>query len=830
MRLMNNMTKKIIIFIAAIAMIQVNIFAAKQTGSVKGRIVENSSKEAVSFATVALQSGETIKGGGITNEDGIFIIENVAPGNYTFLVSFIGQKSFSKEITVNGETLDMGDIGIDLNVQMLEGARVTAKRPVIEQQFDKIVMNVSEAVSTQGSNALEVLRKAPGVAIDKDGNVTLNGQAVSVWIDGRPSYLSGSDLEALLQSTDGNTIDKIEIISHPSAKYDAAGGGGIIDIKTKRNFLQGFNGSATLSYTATNSDPYVQTANGTLNLNYRTEKTNTFLTYSPRFSEDYAHFDSWTLFGNNYNMRQVSESDYLFTRKSNYFRVGNDYFINKKNTLGFIVTGMFRNNTESPYYGSWTEIWANGTLNTKEVSEIESTGGNNNLSANVNYTGVIDATKGEEVTINLDYNRNNFNRDNFQSNKFVDPLDGTTILGISNTFRATSDQAIDIYGVKVDYEKIVWKSGKLEAGIKYAHTYTDNNTLREDQVGGVWTKNDNLSSIFNYSEQISAAYASLAKMFNMKWIFKVGLRAEYTHSNGDWISANDKTTKSYINFFPTIYAGYNPSQNWRYSLSYTIRVNRPGFGQLNPYRQYVDANSAMEGNPDLNPQFTDQVSASIGYGSHFTLAGIFQNSRSMIMQAPYIEPDGSKTMRWENFGTMQIMGGALSITELPFTKWLIFNGNLFVASTSNTSSDDSYSKKGIMNTMYGNLTFLLPKSWKLEMGVTRQGRISAGYLNVDPQYMVFGGIKKTLLDGKGILTINFNDIFNSSATKVGSEDKTGKTIYFIDQKFSGQNIRVSFSYSFGQAKASKRRNVGNLEESSRIGESSGGISTSTNIN
>ena len=823
------MTKKLILFIAAITMISVNTIAAKQVGSIKGRIIENGTKEAVAFATIILQSADEIKGGGTTNEDGTFIIDNVTPGNYIFSVSFIGYKSFSKEITVSDESLDMGEIGIDIDAELLEGAKVTAKRPVIEQQLDKIVMNVSEAVTTQGSNALEVLRKAPGVAIDKDGNVTLNGQAVSVWIDGRPSYLSGSDLEALLQSTDGNTIDKIEIISHPSAKYDAAGGGGIIDIKTKKNFLKGFNGSATLSYTATNSDPYVQTANGTLNLNYRTEKTNTFLTYSPRFSEDYASFDSWSLFGNNYNMKQVSESDYLFTRNSHYFRLGNDYFINKRNTFGFIVSGVLRNNTERPYYGSWTETWIDGVLNKKETSEIESTGDNNNLTANINYTGVIDATKGEEITINLDYNRNNFNKDNFQSNKIVDPLNGS-ILGVSNTFRAFSDQEIDIYGIKADYEKIVWKTGKLEAGIKYAHTYTDNNTLREDQIGNVWTKNNNLSSVFKYSEQISAAYLSIAKMFNMKWTAKAGLRAEYTLANGDWISANDKTTKNYINLFPTIYVGYNPSQNWRYSISYTIRVNRPSFSQLNPFRLYVDATSAVEGNPDLNPQFTDQVSASIGHGSHFSLAGIFQNSRSMIMQAPHIEPDGAKLMKWENFGTMQIIGGVFSITEFPVTKWLFFNGNLFVGSTSNTSSDNTYSKKGVMNNAYGNLTFLLPKDWKLEMGIFRQGSISAGYLNVDPQYMVFGGIKKNLLDGRGILTINFNDIFNTSATKVGSEDNTGRTIYFIDQRFHQQNIRVSFSYSFGQAKASKRRNVGNMEESSRIGESSSGISTSTNIN
>ncbi|HPS25379.1 MAG TPA: carboxypeptidase-like regulatory domain-containing protein, partial [Bacteroidales bacterium] len=192
-------------------------FSASNTTVVNGRVIDKNSGNPLSYATVAIRNDEDVVVAGATSaEDGTFEMANVPYGSYRMITSFMGYKNLEIDVTLEASKLDVGTIELEEDAQTLATAVITAKVPVIEHKLDKIVMNVSEAVSTQGSNALEVLRKAPGVTIDMDGNVKLNGQAVSIWIDGRPSYLSGLELEALLRSTDGTTIDKIELMAHPS--------------------------------------------------------------------------------------------------------------------------------------------------------------------------------------------------------------------------------------------------------------------------------------------------------------------------------------------------------------------------------------------------------------------------------------------------------------------------------------------------------------------------------------------------------------------------------------------------------------------------------------
>ncbi|MCF0164215.1 MAG: TonB-dependent receptor, partial [Bacteroidales bacterium] len=206
---------------------------------IKGTILESKSSLPLPFSTIAIYESDTVLVAGTTSDDnGLYEISNIKSGDYRVEASFIGYKTSTSHISINNNSVTL-DFALEQDTEYLEGAKVSARKPLIEMKVDKIVMNVADAVATQGSNAKEILRKAPGVSIDMEGNVKLNGSAVAVWIDGRPSHLSGKSLEAFLESTDGATIDRIEVMAHPSSKYDAQGSGGIIDIKTKKNFLQG---------------------------------------------------------------------------------------------------------------------------------------------------------------------------------------------------------------------------------------------------------------------------------------------------------------------------------------------------------------------------------------------------------------------------------------------------------------------------------------------------------------------------------------------------------------------------------------------------------------
>ena len=237
----------------------------EHTGTLTGRVTDAATSAPVEFATVALiASDSTVIDGTTTDSTGRFCFKTLPAGKCLLRASLIGYKDAFVELTPQSGH-DIGIIALQPDAMILDAVVVSARRPVIEQKLDKIVMNVSDAVSTEGSNGTDLLRKAPGVTIDFDGNVKLNGSTVAVWLDGRPSNLSGKELEVLLNSTDGTTIDRIEIMAHPSSKYDAAGGGGIINIVTKKNFTQGLNGSVNLGYGGMYFDRYNQAADGSVN-------------------------------------------------------------------------------------------------------------------------------------------------------------------------------------------------------------------------------------------------------------------------------------------------------------------------------------------------------------------------------------------------------------------------------------------------------------------------------------------------------------------------------------------------------------------------------------
>ena len=791
--------------------------------SISGTVIDAATEKPIEFATVALIAPDsTIVNGTTTDSAGHFTIERIPSGEYKLMAAFIGYTSLITDLSAvpaRGAVL-----ALEPDAEMLEEAVVTARRPVIEQKLDKLVMNISDAVSTEGSNGTDLLRKAPGVTIDFDGNVKLNGSAVAVWIDGRPSNLSGKELEVLLQSTDGTTIDRIEIMAHPSAKYDAAGGGGIINIVTKKNFMQGFNGSVNLGYGGMYFDRWGQSGDGSVNLNYRGRKTNTFLTYSARYDDMTAEMLSKSLYGaaNEYTM---SNSSQLLMRNFNQmFRAGNDWYISDKDVIGAIVTGTFRNSSIGTYGDNFTEHLLGEDILGRLNSEITNTYDFNGVSANLNYTHTFDPAKMQELTLNADYSWYDIGNTSRQSD-IPDPMITALIPLDTTIFRQDAAQNLQIWSAKADYQQLFWQTGLLEAGLKWSRTVTDNNSVREDFYNNIWNYNSNLSNIFLYDEQIAAAYISAAKSFGTKWSVKIGLRGEYTYARGDWRSAGEKSTKSYFNIFPTAFVSYMPTEKWRIAASYTRRISRPGYSQLNPFRTYMSANSFTEGDPDLNPQFSDQVSLTVGYGQHLNLSLLYQHNSNLIMQHPEVNPDnGEQRLIWENFGTQSLAGAALSVSELPITKWLNLSANYFAAYNSNIStSDDSYSDGSFLQSFYGSLNFLLPKEWKIEIGGFGSGNMTMGYMDIRPMYMLFGGIKKNLWDGRGTIALNVQDLLRSFRTSITSY--TGDVLtYSIDQRINMQKITISFSYRFGTASNVRRRNVGNVEESSRVG-GSGGIST-----
>lgn len=797
-----------------IFMISIGATAARNNGIITGKVSEKGNGSPLSFATISIQNKENkVLGGATSGEDGKFLIDKVIYGECKVKVSFIGFRDTTFNVNINetSQSVDLGNIRLSSDAVALNSAVITAKVPVIEQKIDKIIFNVSEAVSTQGSNGLDILRKTPGISIDPDGNILLNGSAVQVWIDGRPSNMNGQQLEQLLSGTDGSTIDKIEVMAHPSAKYDASGSGGIVNIRTKKNFIKGVNGYVRAGYS---SSPYYSKnydgVDGTVNLNYRGEKTNTSLSYSPRFNERFNDFYSMTDMGGGLILDGSTKSD--MNQRFHNLRFTNDFFINKKNVIGLILSGFERSSEEySDDNITGNTLSLNGNLIEKTATSIDNSDKFRTLSANLNYT--LSIKEGQELTINADYGKYKTLQNSLQENIFTN-AQGTPSRD-PNTFRSNADQLIDIISAKADYEQIIFKNYKLEAGAKWATSITNNDLLREDKVGGIWQPNDNLSSLFGYKENIYAGYFSIARQFGPKWSLKGGLRAEVTDASGDWTSADTTTHKVYTDLFPTLFVGYTPSKDFRFGLSYTKRVNRPRFFQLNPFRIYVDANSSVEGNPELMPQYSHLISLSLGYKQHYSINLIGQITEGVIIQNPYFDVQtGEKLLKWENFGKQAFYGASFSISELPIAKWLVINANANLLAVTNTT--DGFKSSSVYANGYMNATFLLPKNYKIELTGSVQSGIPYGYFKVKPSGDVNLGVKKNLFDNKGTIALNITDIFKTRTNRAELNTDILNNYYF-NSSYNSRQITLSFQYRFGQSKATKARKVGNNEEASRTG-------------
>ncbi len=805
-----------IIIAVAVAMgFSASMNAARQTSAqLKGSVVDQQG-EALGFATVALMAQDsTIVTGNATDMEGKFCLQAYT-GNYILTVSMIGYKDESINVTLEAPVTELPVITLMDDTEMLEGAVVTERVNLVEMKMDKIVMNVSQSAFAQGNTGLELIKKAPGVTIDKDGNIKLNGKSVSVWIDGRPSHLDGKSLEALLRSTNGESIEKFELMPNPSSKYDAEGQGGIINIKTKKNGLAGFNGSMGIDGGGMyfkKQDRFLWQESFWANLNYRGKKTNTFLNvYEGIYNMDMdlgTVLEARTTAGNLY---QTTDS-YLANRYSNMnIKLGNDWFINDKNTFGFIVTvpgsiSKMGAAKDAEFNGYSIQKIDDVDLNSTR-SLTDNKGNDIQASANLNYTHVFDEARAAELTANVDYYRTQSGSSNRIDNE-ITPAGGSPV----SSFRTVDNKSVvNIYSAKLDYQTVVWQNAMIEAGGKWALSMTNNNMFSNEN--GVETPSD-----FTYDEHVGAAYFSLAKPFAQKFTVKAGLRGEYTWSKGSWAS----DPKSYFNLFPTAYFGYNHSEKLMMSISYTRRIQRPSYYNLNPAETFADAHSSIIGNPDLDPQYNHSVYASIVFFRYFSVTLGYDHSKNMFSQNPSYKDNGDQILTWGNYGKSDMAIVAGNISGFPIAKWLTWTLNANFLYMHNVSAPGATPVNSPCFAGYTDFTFNLPKDWKIQIDGRYNTSMSWAYFKVHPMWTSNFGIKKTLLDGKLSLSLDVDDIFRTSCTNLsiyteGTDAQTSE----LTQKYYNQKVKLGLTWNFGQAQYTKHRKVGSLDESSRLGGGSG---------
>ena len=828
-----------------VCLMMVPVAAGAET--IKGNVID-SRGEAMPFVTISVMAQDSILlTGAITDEKGEYQVE-VQSDKVQGTKDYIIQASYVGYLTQCGGP----DFVMKEETEHLEEVEVKAKKPLIERQMDKLVVNVSASPLSAGSNGNDILRRAPGVRIDKDGNITVNGKSVELWIDGKPSYVSGQQLKAMLDGTDGNTIEKIEIISNPSAKYDASGQGGIINIKTKKNMMQGLNGMLSAAYGGmyfSDINRWLQMDYVSLNLNYRSPKTYTFANLTQVYGDADVDFETCRTIPETTSspaLTTYSRSGYDVQFQYYMLKAGNDWYIDSVNTLGFILQVPYfdmRQKTLDPRAYAYTALGTDTTFtHTRTGTHMMAP----QHTANINYTHTFSEALERELTVNLDYNRYNTRSANSQSVNYSKPVSGISSIGLD----INSRQVVNIYSAKVDFQTKFWETGTIECGVKYALSSTNNNMTTDSMLNGA-----NLGqtpSNFLYQEHVAAAYISAGKQFGEHWSVKLGLRGEYTYSFGNWISADSVTHASYFDPFPTAYLGYTSSplgklkQPISVSLSYTRRIKRPNYDMLNPFVTYVDAYSYQLGNTDLRPEFNNDVEVNFSWTQYLNVSFTFAHTQDMFSGHVTTYPNGVAEIKWTNFGTCTTHGGCISLTELPIVpKYVIAPDGTrtmqgaWLALTVNGGwyhhMNKSYEKNAEGKPIYevghhygyvgGTLSAYLPKDWILTMDGNWSSPMVTGYERQGSMYYMNFGVRKTYMQKGLIFNLNVQDMLRSlsfSNEYLGQQE--GYTSWSRNTIHS-QRVMASVTWMFGQYQQHKQRKVGDMDELNRLGGGGGGVKT-----
>jgi iron complex outermembrane receptor protein len=808
-----------------IVLLFVTILTQAQRGSVKVNIV-NDRQAALENATVEVVKAKdsSLVKAGITDKNGLAELENIRFGDYRLKVTMINyevQYSSLFSLSAGQSIVTLPKIVLLPKTGQLSGVTVTAKKPFIQKLSDRIVVNVENSIVSAGSSAMDVLERSPGVNIDNNDVISLRGRSgVIIMIDGKPTAMSGADLANYLRGLPSAAIERIDIITNPSAKYDAAGNSGIIDIRMKKDQRLGANGTITAGY---GQGVYAKTNAGTT-FNYRNKKVNVFGNYNYAYRIGLNHlFLDRNFYTDNgvYNGGDLKDNYSKFKFGSHTTRAGADFFPNKKTIIGFVVNVNFNHVARGSDNSS---IVINDQK--QQVSTFKSLATNkdhgNNIVGNVNLKHTFDST-GKEITTDVDhgeYNSASLTRNATSYYK----LDGTS-LQPNYILDGDQDGKLKFTTIKSDYTNPLKKGAKIEAGFKLSFVSSDNDAKFFDVSNGTPQNDVNKTNRFFYKENNNAGYVNFSKEFK-KFDITIGLRGEQTNFKTHQMNGDIRFDSSYFQLFPSAFFNYKLKEDHTIGVSVSRRIDRPGYSQLNPFLFLIDVTTYATGSPGLLPQMTwsyemsytvKNLSLTLGY-SHS------KNSQNIAIAKfrdvfPNIQSDDNVTVQIPiNLSSSDYFGLTVS-APIRINKWwnMINNANVYYQKYNGSLGMTKLNKGKPAADIRTNNTFTFKKGWTVELNASLNSGGQYGFMVTDPQWSLSTGVQKTILKSKGTLRFNVSDIFWTNLPKaVITYDN------YIEKWHAVRETRVAnvtFTYRFGNSKvqAARRRITGSEEERQRAG-------------
>ena len=722
---------------------------------------------------------------------------------------------FSETITVNGPT-SVAEIKLQVKESNLGEVEVVAKKPYLERQPGKLILNVENSINSTGSSAFELLEKAPAVRINNNDVITLSGKSgIVVQIDGKSLPMSGTDLGNYLRGIPSSSIEKIELISNPSSKYDAAGSA-IINIKLKKDTRLGTNGTIAAGY---GQGVYPKT-NAGISLNHRSKRINVYGSYNYAYRKAFNHLVLERRFYQNdtFQGAYIQDNYLKFPFNNHIARAGIDFNINKKNSIGLVVNGITNQFKQEGFNSS--DVQGPDATN---VSAFETTNDSKDIwysgSANFNYKRILD-TIGSEWTVDLDYAAYGNNTQQLFTTRYYN-LDhneyqpayllGGDIVG-----------NLSIYSVKTDLHKELGKDRSLDAGLKSSYVIADNNLQFFDRSSGASIYDSTKSNHFIYKENINAAYASYTQKLG-KWMLQLGLRAEHTAVSGHQLVYNVTNDTSYLQLFPTAYLSYQLNDKNSIEISYARRIDRPGYDQLNPFKFYLDPSTYKEGNPYLRPQTTHVIEiAHLWNNSIYTQLGAARTLNNITeVIAPSLTQENITVQTNTNLESAEIIYFNASV-PVPITKWWTSTNNLnsYVALYSGNVANTTINRQGSVafNVQTSN-SFTIGKTWTLEVNADYRSKELYAFDRIDDIWSFGIGAQKKIMQNRGTIRLNVTDMFYTNVT-TANVTFTDYTEYF-DVRRETRVATLSLTYKFGNASvaANRRRSGGADDLKSRVNNS-----------
>ncbi|MDL2297056.1 TonB-dependent receptor [Bacteroidales bacterium OttesenSCG-928-B11] len=790
-----------------------------QRGSVEGVIMNVTDNKSVGYAgvTLHLPSDSTVVTGDMTDENGKFMITGVSNGTYLLQFQYFGTVQwYDRTITVSNSN---NKVNLDTlkftGSHLLEAAVVTVQRPLFEVKHGTITMNVDQNPTAGGDNVIELLKKMPSVIVDQNDDITIEGKSgVLILVDDKPTYLSGEDLKGFLRSMSANTVERIEVMKKPSARYDAQGTAGVINIITKKEKKLGVNGSVYAGFgyarnpreqagfnITSRFGKFVFTANYSLynqkssnssasSTTYRRGEDTVRLTTNDLDSEKWGSTSNWT--GHN-------------------FSFGGDYFINKKNVISILYRGNInQSKSNSDYY---TRISTNSIIDSSYSSHNYSKSNSGNHTINLNYKHSFDTTDSKNLHIDLIYSNNKRYSESEAENRyyrhnFQEFYRNEMVSNFSDPSKT------NIFTFKTDFEYEVNDDIGIEAGAKIS--YVQNENFNKAFRNGEQLQE--MNNHFVYQENINALYGIFSYVTPFDMDLQVGLRAEQTWTKGSQKATGQSDTNRYLNIFPNISLSYELPKNNQLELSYRYSIYRPGYHSLNPFVNTMDPTNWYTGNPKLRPDYTHSLELDWSWKYKIYVWVGYSYTKDDYEQMSFLNPESSVTIsRPENIGKIHSIDIGTSL-RFKIGNWWNMQYNL--GFDFGQSQYDYVEKRVFKNTysgwFYFNQSFTILKNYFLELSGYGNPPSEDLFGKTDARITINAGARALFLKKKLSIRLSINDIFNNgfwreNYTYPNGMQTTGEWMW------ESRSVWLTCSYQFGKQDIKSRNLRGDSDELNRSG-------------